>query len=154
MKCLEVHIVILGLTMCCSNPHSPFYSKKNREQVKIRIFFFLFLVENVHVYLGVLDIDICGVWHLAANLRSVAVLDGKFICGFFLASKHKKSTAGLEKIGKQQKTRMPIKSKRTSLERNSFLCIACLGLLLSLFSVRLEMLCKVLNGRLGLYIRL
>lgn len=72
------------------------------------------------IYLAVLDIDICGVWHITANLGSEAMLDGKFICGLLLVLKHKKSIADLEKIGKQLKPRMPIKSERTSLEINKF----------------------------------
>lgn len=46
--------------------------------MKIRISFF-FQVENVRIYLAVLDIDICGVWHLASDLRFAVMLDGKFI---------------------------------------------------------------------------
>lgn len=94
--------------------------------MKIRIFFFFFQVGNVRTYLAVLDIDICGVWHLALDLRFAVMLDGKFICGL-LALKHKSSIAGLEKIGKQLKPRMPIKSKRTSLERNKFISLHSLS---------------------------
>lgn len=74
--------------------------------MKIRI---LFQVENVPIYLAVLDIDICGVWHLASDLRFAVMLDGKFICGL-LALIDKRSIAGLEERGKQLKPRMPIKS--------------------------------------------
>lgn len=74
--------------------------------------FFFFQVENELICLAAFDRDF--------SLKFAVMSDSKFICGL-LALEHKKRVAGLRKIGWQLKPRMPIKSKITSLVKNTLL---------------------------------